>query len=89
MSHVVWPDIVNGLFEFAGGLVNWINVRQIRRDKKVRGVSIIPTTFFSAWGLWNLFYYPSLDQWASFTGGLVIVGANAAWVAYAWRYRHE
>ena len=86
MSH--WPDYVNGAFEFFGGAVNWLNVRHILRDKKVRGVSIIPT-FFSSWGLWNLFYYPSLDQWASFTGGLVIVGANIAWVRYAWRYRHE
>lgn len=86
--HLHIPDLINGGFEFFGGLVNWINVRQILRDKKVRGVSIIPTFFFTSWGFWNLYYYPSLDQWASFTGGLVIVCANAAWVALAWRYRN-
>ncbi len=87
--HVHWPDLVNGAFEFFGGAVNWLNVRQLLRDKKLRGVSKIPAVVFTSWGIWNLFYYPHLDQWLSFTGGLVIVGANAVWVALAWRYRNE
>lgn len=86
--HISWADAVNGAFEFFGGAVNWLNVRQLLRDKKVRGVSIIPTFFFTSWGFWNLYYYPSLHQWLSFAGGAVIVGANAAWVCLAWRYRN-
>lgn len=82
------PDLVNGLFEFFGGAVNWLNVRQLLRDKKLRGVSKIPTVVFTTWGFWNLFYYPHLGQWLSFTGGIVIVGANAFWVYLAWRYRN-
>lgn len=84
-----WPDYVNGFFEFAGGIALWKNVRAIRKDKMVRGVNWEVTLFFTSWGFWNLFYYPSLAQWASFVGGLNIVAANAAWLYFAWRYRNE
>lgn len=84
-----WPDAVNGLFELAGGFALWNNVGRIRKDKQVRGVNWQVTLFFTSWGFWNLFYYPSLDQWLSFAGGLNIVAANAVWLYFAWRYRHE
>jgi hypothetical protein len=84
-----WPDWVNGGFELFGGLVNWLNVAAVFRDKKVRGVSSAPAMVFTAWGLWNLFYYPHLSQWWSFAGGLVIVAANMAWVYGAIKYRRN
>jgi hypothetical protein len=41
--------------------------------------------------VWNLYYYPHLDQWWSFAGGLVIVAANVLWIGlmvyYLWRER--
>jgi hypothetical protein len=83
-----WPDVVNGAFEFGGGALNFLNVYRIWKDKQVRGVSIIPSILFTSWGFWNLYYYPHLDQWWSFTGGAVIVLANFLWVALAWRYRN-
>jgi hypothetical protein len=81
------PDLVNGLFELVGGVLIWKNVQTIRRDKMVRGVTSWVTWFFTTWGFWNLFYYPHLAQWLSFTGGLAIVSGNFAWCYYAWRYR--
>ena len=87
MTHIQAPDLVNGLFEFFGGALNWLNVRQLLRDKKLRGVSKIPTATITAWGFWNLYYYPVLGQWLSFVGGLVIVSANFIWVVLAWKYR--
>ena len=80
-------DVVNGLFEVFGGVFLWLNVRQILKDKKTRGVNIIPVAFFATWGIWNLYYYPSLDQWFSFLGGLNVVFANITWVFLMWRYR--
>lgn len=80
------PDLINAGFEFFGGALNYLNVRALQRDKKVAGVSVVPTTFFSAWGLWNLYYYPHLGQWLSFTGGLVIVSVNIWWVVLAIYY---
>jgi hypothetical protein len=37
-------------------------------------------------GFWNLFYYPHLDQWLSFAGGVLIVLANTVWIAMAVHY---
>ena len=80
------PDLINGSFELTGGLLCWANVRRLLRDRKVQGVDWRVSAFFSAWGFWNLFYYPSLSQWASFVGGLAIVVANTAWVVLALRF---
>lgn len=38
------------------------------------------TAFFTAWGFWNLHYYPSLEQWFSFYAGIVLVLGNLCWV---------
>jgi len=74
------PDIINGTFELLGGVMIGKHCLQLYRDKVIRGVSVLATAFFSAWGLWNLYYYPHLDQWMSFIGGCAIVTANCVWV---------
>jgi len=62
------PDMINGLFEFTSGILSWINVRQLYKDKEVRGYNIKVFSFFVLWGYWNLYYYPNLHQWISFFG---------------------
>ena len=74
------PDLINGLFELFGSVMLWKNVIQLYKDKQVRGVHWTATGFFAAWGYWNLFYYPHLDQWWSFAGGISIVIANTIWL---------
>lgn len=74
------PDLINGLFELSGSLFIWRSIWLLRRQRMVRGVSFLTTGFFAVWGLWNLWYYPSLDQWLSFAGGVSIVTANCIWV---------
>lgn len=82
-------DYINGIFEFVGALMLCKNVQVLLKDKKVQGVHWMPTMFFTTWGMWNLFYYPSLDQWASFFGGLAIVTVNAVWLTLVLRYRNK
>lgn len=82
-----WADFTNGLFEFIGGLLILNHCRAVLRDKAVAGVSILSTAIFTSWGFWNLYYYPSLGQWWSFTGGLLIVAANCLWVYLMLKYR--
>lgn len=77
------PDIINGLFEFGGAIVSLMNVREIVRTKKVVGVRWEPTAFFSAWGIWNLYFYPHLGQWFSFAGGAALVYVNVMWIVFA------
>jgi len=83
---MAWPDLVNGIFEVSGGVLNLMNVWALYRDKKLSGVSLAPTSVFTLWGFWNLWYYPHLDQWLSFAGGCGIVLSNAAWVLMAIYY---
>lgn len=80
------PDVVNGTFEFAGGFFLFRNCSLLYRDKVVRGVSVITTAFFMTWGYWNLFYYSSLEQWFSLSGGVLLVLANTLWVCMAIYY---
>lgn len=66
------PDAINGSFEFLAGLFLLLHIKAVRKDKDVKGVSILAQTFFTTWTCWNMYYYPHLDQWLSFTGGLFL-----------------
>ena len=82
-------DLINAGFEAGGGLFILNHCRVLYKDKELKGVSIISTVFFSMWGAWNLYYYPSLDQWISFYGGLVITLANMLWVGMMIHYYNK
>lgn len=84
-----WADLVNGGFELLGAAALLGNVRALYRDKTVKGVDWRATAFFQTWGLWNLYYYPSLDQWASFAGGLAITAVNTWWLALVLYYARK
>jgi len=80
-------DLINGCFELVGAALLTLNVRRLLIDKVVAGVSWLPVCFFTAWGMWNLYYYPSLDQWFSFAGGVLIVVVNTVWLVLVFKYR--
>lgn len=73
--------MINGLFELVGSLFVLNHCRILYRDKIVRGVSLLSTMYFQAWGIWNIYFYPSLDQIYSFYGGLAITAGNTLWIA--------
>lgn len=83
------PDLINGVFEVGGGFFLLMNVRQMYRDKEVKGVHILPTVFFASWGYWNLFYYSNLSQWFSFFGGIFLVCVNTWWLYLMWYYSNS
>lgn len=80
------PDLINGLFELAGSLLTWANVKRVYNDKGYAGIYLPAVIFFWSWGAWNCFYYPHLGQWWSFAGGVSLVIANLAWVTLMLRY---
>lgn len=82
-----YPDIGNALFEGLGAIFIWRSVRQLWRDREIKGVYWPAWIFYSAWGLWNLYYYPSLGQWYSFLAGVVLVSGNICWVALAVKFK--
>lgn len=80
-------DLINGAFELGGAILTALtSVRAIIRDKKIAGFSPTPLAFFTAWGVWNIVYYPSLDQWFSFWGGLSVVTVNSVYLFLIARY---
>jgi len=79
-ERMVWQDVLNGIFELAGGLFILLSIFKLHREKKVRGVSYIHVGYFTAWGYWNIYYYPYLDQWLSFVGCLAVVTINSFWL---------
>lgn len=82
-----WADTVNALFELFASVAIFDHCRVLLRDKKVHGVSLLATIFFTAWGFWNIYYYPSLGQNLSFYCGILVVMANIAWVSLIIKYK--
>lgn len=82
-------DKINGTIEFLAGCLLWLNVLRLLKDKQIQGISLIPIAFFTIWGLWNLWFYPSVDCMWSFFGGINVVLANATWVILAYYYQSK
>ena len=82
-------DIINGSFEFLGGLFYIINIVRLYKDKTIKGVSWLPVAFFCTWGLWNLHYYSSLNQWFSFYGGILLASVNIYWILLVFYYKFK
>lgn len=80
-------DAVNAGFELGAGLLMWLNVSKVLKDRQVHGVSLLSTGFFVLWGYWNLYYYPALLQPLSFVGGIMVVVANTTWFVLLLKYR--
>jgi hypothetical protein len=74
------PDIVNGSFELGGALTTCLSVRRLWRDRRISGVHWAPTIYFTSWGAWNIWYYPTLGQWFSMLGGIAMAAVNLTWL---------
>lgn len=84
---MTWQDAVNGSFEFLAAIAILNHCRVLYAAKRFEGVSLMSTGFFWAWGVWNCYYYPHLDQWLSFAGGIAIMSANFLWLGLMLHYR--
>ena len=82
MNH----DLINAAFECLGAGFIGLSIQDLHIRKQVAGVSPWHAGFFTAWGWWNLCYYPALGQWCSFAGGLLIVTLNTIWLLLLVRY---
>jgi hypothetical protein len=82
-------DFINGMLELGGAAFMTMDVRQILRDREVRGVYWPARGFFAVWGLWNLYYYPSLGQWWSTVAGASLVTVNIVWLVLVWRFLRD
>jgi ABC-type transport system involved in cytochrome c biogenesis permease subunit len=84
---MITADLINGLFELMAGFFVLNHCRILHAHKQVRGVSLTSSGFFLLWGVWNMYYYPALNQPLSFYGGVFVVVANAFYLGMMLRYR--
>jgi hypothetical protein len=80
-------DMINGALEFGGSLFLFRNCWMLYEDKVVKGVSPWATFYFFSWAVWNLFFYPSLNQYWSWIGGMCIGLSQFVWIVLALWYR--
>lgn len=87
LLSLISMDAINGTFELAAGFFVLNHCRVLSIQKQVRGVSMASVAFFTLWGVWNMYYYPALNQPISFWGGAFVVAANGFYLGQMWRYR--
>ena len=80
-------DIINCGFEAFASVAILNHCRVLNQQKKVSGTSVVSVVFFTAWGIWNMYYYPMLGQtFSAIAGGLVCL-ANFTYVMLLLKYR--
>lgn len=80
-------DLVNALFEGSGGIFVALNAWDIWKRKAVAGQTFTALFFFTAWGVWNLFYYPAVHQWWSTFGAWSIMLVNCIQIGLVIKFR--
>jgi len=83
-----WQDLINGSFELLGGPFIFFSIIKLYKYKVANNISLLHPLFFSMWGLWNLYYYPYLNQFFSFLGGIMIFSMNITWLLQIFYYRY-
>lgn len=82
-------DLINALFEVFGAIFLSLNCFRLYKDKVVKGVSMLPTIFYSSWGAWNVFFYPVNGFILSGIAGVLVLLVNMVWLGMAWYYREK
>jgi hypothetical protein len=92
-QYGVRPDMVVAFFEAVSAVLICVSVVKLHKDKKVRGVSAWPVTFFALWGWWNIYWYAHIDAPYAWWAGLGVVAANTTWavqmIYWVWREMHR
>lgn len=80
------PDITQAAFELGSACFSVLNIRAIRASKSIAGVHWLPTAFFGAWGVYNLWFYDAIHLPLAWWAGLAITCTNMVWLAHVGWY---
>lgn len=83
---ILTPDIINGIFEIVATILMGINVLKLYKEKSIKGIYWPVQGFFTGWGIFNLFYFNSLNQKFSFIVGIFLSLVSIAWTLMAAYY---
>ncbi len=73
-------DLINGIFEFLMSVVIFYSCWQLYKDKEIKGIHVSIVVLPLIWGIFRLFYYPSLDQTYSLFATSLVVSANLLYI---------
>lgn len=73
----------------ACSLVCWLHVRQIIRDKTVKGVSLIPTFVFMTTNVFEMIYFGQKGDWWNVGGAVSMLMSNVAWTVCVFYYHRK
>ena len=80
-------DLINSLFQLSAGILTWLNIIKIRKDKDTKGMSLVPLFIYCSMGYWNIYFYHHINKPISLIAGLSITAANTIWVLHILYYR--
>ena len=81
-------DLINASFELFGGVAILMSANKCYQNKSADGISWVMTAFFFIWGIFNLFFYPSLGQNLSFYAAVFMVACNIAYTSLIIKYSY-
>lgn len=79
-------DLVNSGLVCLAVAAAYGDVLQLRADRGVQGIKLSTGVLMTAWPLWDLFYYHSLDQRFSMAACSLLVALRATWLCLAVKY---
>lgn len=82
-------DLINALLEGMAGFFILVSIREAWSRRDVSGIHWVHALYFTAWGAWNLFYYPYLDQWYSAACAILVFGVNAFYLFTVIKFRRK
>lgn len=80
------PDVTQAMWEAGSACLQLLNLRAVRRARKVEGVHWLPTAFYFAWGIYNIWFYRVLSLPFAFWASLAITAVNLTWLLHVWYY---
>lgn len=83
----ITPDHINAFFECSGLFFVFPSIIALYRTKSAEAISLWTVFFFTSWGFWNMWYYPSLGQFWSGVGAYGVAGANSIWLGLIIYYK--
>lgn len=83
---VVSPDITQACWELGSAGFGLLNIKAVRQSQSIAGVHWLPTAFFAAWGIYNLWFYAALGLPISWYAGIAITVVNLTWLGHLCYY---
>lgn len=81
-------DQINAGLEMGGAFLRALDCVKLFRAKRFVGGYLGTAMYFLLWGIFNTFYYPSLNQTWSFAAAIALAAMNGLWFVMAIHYNY-